>query len=111
MEKDLLLAHDLGTTGNKATLFNTRGELIASAFQPYETFYPHIGWAEQNPEDWWEAFRAATIQLLGESKEDPELLKSAPHVSYVRRLDETNAARNPILRWEKNKGNIGDNNK
>ena len=25
MEKDLILAHDLGTTGNKATLFNTQG--------------------------------------------------------------------------------------
>jgi len=71
MEKDLILAHDLGTTGNKATLFNTKGELVASAFHPYETFYPHIGWAEQNPEDWWKAFRAATVTLLRESKKDP----------------------------------------
>lgn len=68
MEKDLILAHDLGTTGNKATLFNMQGELLASAFQPYETFYPHIGWAEQNPEDWWEAFRLATVDLLGKSR-------------------------------------------
>jgi len=36
-----------------------------------------------------------------EAKENPELLTSAPHVTYVRRLDEVQAARNPILRWEK----------
>ena len=38
-------------------------------------------------------------QIAEEAKTDPEVLKSAPHVSYVRRLDETAAARNPILRW------------
>lgn len=36
-----------------------------------------------------------------EAKENPELLKSAPHLTYVRRLDEVQAARNPILRWGK----------
>ena len=70
MEKDLILAHDLGTTGNKATLFNRQGELLGSAFQPYNTFYPHIGWAEQNPEDWWDAFKAATVDLLKKSRID-----------------------------------------
>jgi glycine dehydrogenase subunit 2 len=36
-----------------------------------------------------------------EARENPEVLKSAPHITYVRRLDETLAARNPVLRWEK----------
>jgi len=36
-----------------------------------------------------------------EAKENPELLRTAPHVTYVRRLDEVQAARNPVLRWEK----------
>ncbi len=38
-----------------------------------------------------------------EARENPELLKNAPHRSYVRRLDETAAARNPILRWQSEK--------
>ncbi|MGB9765052.1 MAG: aminomethyl-transferring glycine dehydrogenase subunit GcvPB [Candidatus Saccharicenans sp.] len=38
-----------------------------------------------------------------EAKENPELLTSAPHVTYVRRLDEVQAARNPVLRWEQKK--------
>ncbi|MBP1712490.1 MAG: xylB [Deltaproteobacteria bacterium] len=71
MEKDLILAHDLGTTGNKATLFNARGELLASSFYAYETDYPHPGWAEQNPEDWWQAFKISTGKLIQDSKVDP----------------------------------------
>jgi len=44
-------------------------------------------------------FIEAMKQIAQEAREDPEILKSAPHVSYVRRLDETTAARNPVLKW------------
>jgi len=42
--------------------------------------------------------------IAREAVETPEVLKSAPHVAPVRRLDETAAARNPVLRWEGPKG-------
>jgi len=45
-------------------------------------------------------FIDAMKQIARESKESPEVVKSAPHTSYVRRLDETAAARQQILRWE-----------
>jgi len=35
-----------------------------------------------------------------EAKENPETLKQAPHYTPVRRLDETLAARKPVLRWK-----------
>ncbi len=38
-----------------------------------------------------------------EAEENPDIVKSAPHKSYVRRLDETMAARNPVLRWSRDK--------
>lgn len=44
-----ILAHDLGTTGNKATLFDAAGATVAIAFEAYETAYPHPNWAEQDP--------------------------------------------------------------
>ena len=44
-------------------------------------------------------FIDAMKKIAQEAKNDPEVLKNAPHDSYVRRLDETSAARNPILRW------------
>jgi len=49
-------------------------------------------------------FIGAMKAIAREAVETPELLKSAPHVSPVRRLDETAAARNPVLRWEEAKG-------
>ena len=62
-----ILAHDLGTTGNKATLFSLDGTLIASALKEYDTFYPQNGWVEQNPEDWWAAVVSSTRDLLEKS--------------------------------------------
>ncbi len=44
-------------------------------------------------------FIEAMKKIAEEAKANPEMLKSAPHASYVRRLDETAAARRPILRW------------
>lgn len=64
-----LLAHDLGTTGDKATLFDSEGRLLASAFAAYPTFYPQPGQAEHDPERWWQAVCNSTRQLLEERPE------------------------------------------
>ena len=61
---EYILAHDLGTSGNKATLFSTEGELIASVTYPYPTSYPYDTWVEQNPEDWWQAVIDTTRTLI-----------------------------------------------
>jgi xylulokinase len=67
-----ILAHDLGTTGNKATLFNAAdGTAAASAFEAYETAYPRPNWAEQDPGDWWRAVRESTRRLLAISNAAP----------------------------------------
>jgi glycine dehydrogenase subunit 2 len=42
----------------------------------------------------------AMKSIAREADEDPELVKSAPHTTRVKRLDETAAARKPILRWK-----------
>ena len=65
-----ILAHDLGTTGNKAHLFDAEGALIGSAFAAYPTAYPQANWAEQDPEDWWQAVCNTTRQLLAECNID-----------------------------------------
>jgi xylulokinase len=61
--KRYLLAHDLGTSGNKATLFTTEGELVKSVTVPYATHYFNNNWAEQDPADWWNAVCASTQSL------------------------------------------------
>jgi glycine dehydrogenase subunit 2 len=49
-----------------------------------------------------DAFIETMIKISQEAKENPEVLKTAPHNTVVRRLDEVRAARTPILRWRKN---------
>lgn len=64
---NFIIAHDLGTTGNKATLYDRDGKLVGAVFHAYATEYAHTGWAEQNPEDWWQAVCQSTRQLLLET--------------------------------------------
>jgi xylulokinase len=59
-----LLAHDLGTSGNKATLFGLDGELVRSVTVEYGTEYSNGNWAEQNPDDWWNAVCLSSRKLL-----------------------------------------------
>ena len=47
-----------------------------------------------------DGFIDALLAIAQEAKDDPELVKKAPHSTPVRRLDEARAARKPILRWE-----------
>jgi xylulokinase len=66
MEK-FILAHDLGTSGNKATLFSLDGKLGASCLYEYPTQYPKQNRAEQNPDDFWKAVCLSTRRLLEEA--------------------------------------------
>lgn len=72
MSTKYILAHDLGTTGNKASLYDSEGQVLASSFYGYGTEYPRVNWVEQNPEDWWKAVCASTNQLLSEARVSPE---------------------------------------
>lgn len=67
MSKNFVLASDLGSGGCKTVILNDLGQVMASASAEYPTFYPHPGWAEQNPADWWAAFVVTTRRVLAES--------------------------------------------
>jgi xylulokinase len=62
-----ILAHDLGTSGNKATLFSEAGQLAGSRVHSYPTSYFNAAWAEQDSADWWRAVRDTTRALVGGS--------------------------------------------
>ena len=51
----MLIAHDLGTTGNKASLHHDDGRLVTSVTVPYPAHFAAGGIAEQDPADWWDA--------------------------------------------------------
>ena len=63
----LIVAHDLGTSGDKASLHDASGRLLASHTETYATDFGPGGHAEQDPADWWTAFCTATLTLLAEA--------------------------------------------
>ena len=67
----MLIAHDLGTTGNKSSLHTDSGELVAAVTVRYPVHYADGGVSEQNPEDWWNAVVEATRRLLDQTGVDP----------------------------------------
>ncbi|MFX1234107.1 MAG: FGGY-family carbohydrate kinase [Promethearchaeota archaeon] len=73
MAKQYILSHDLGTTGNKVVLFDLNLNVIHQLKVDYPIYYPKEGWAEQEPEDYWNAVKESTKNILekgGVDKED-----------------------------------------
>jgi len=69
--QDLILTYDIGTTGNKCTVFDQMGNVIAAVVEPYDTYYPRPGWSEQNPEDFIKSILGGTQRILKQYEIDP----------------------------------------
>ncbi|HVO71835.1 MAG TPA: FGGY family carbohydrate kinase [Aggregatilineaceae bacterium] len=67
MNQEYLLAMDIGTQSARAGLFDTAGNLVASAAQDYDLQMPAPGWAQQDPEYWWKASRRNIRSLLDQT--------------------------------------------
>lgn len=80
--------------------------LIDYGFHPPTIYFPliveealMIEPTETESKETLDSFCDAMIQIAQEAKDDPEILRNAPHITPVSRLDETRAAREPDLRW------------
>jgi xylulokinase len=60
----MIIAHDLGTTGNKASLHSDDGKMLQHCTISYPAHFASGGVAEQNPMDWWNAVGGASKKLL-----------------------------------------------
>ncbi|BAB73510.1 glycerol kinase GlpK [Anabaena sp. FACHB-709] len=49
-----ILALDLGTTGNRAFIFNNAGKIVAQAYKELTQHYPQPGWLEHDAEEIWQ---------------------------------------------------------
>ena len=80
-----LLGYDIGSSSVKASLVNAEsGKCVSSAFFPKteaEIIAVKPGWAEQNPENWWENLKLATQSVLADSRVDAADIK-AIGISY-----------------------------
>jgi glycine dehydrogenase subunit 2 len=80
--------------------------LIDYGFHPPTVYFPlvvrgalMIEPTETETRQTIDAFVSAIENIVREAEENPDLVKSAPHLPRVRRLDEARAARKPRLRW------------
>ena len=101
MSKEYLLGIDFGGGSSKATLLSESGEIVASASSEYPTCYPREGWAEQNPEDSYQAMikNIRSILSLGVNPKGIAAiaLDGATHTAVL--LDEYNKIIRPAIYW------------
>lgn len=82
--------------------------LMDYGFHPPTIYFPlivsgalMIEPTESEPKEELDAFCDAMLAIARECEERPELVRSAPHTTPVRRLEEAKAARQPVLRWRR----------
>lgn len=59
-----ILGIDIGTSACKVAVFEEDGRVLAQANRPYQVYYPEAGWAEQDPEEWWQAICEGIREVL-----------------------------------------------
>ena len=81
--------------------------LIDYGFHPPTIYFPlivsgalMIEPTETETKETLDEFIDAMIKIAKEADENPDMVKNAPHTTQLGRLDETRAARNPVLRWK-----------
>jgi xylulokinase len=97
-----LLGIDIGTSGTKTVLFDLKGNSLASALSEYPLYQPKALWAEQNPEDWWNAVVATVREVIRKSGAKPEDIKGvglSGQMHGLVLLDENNAVLRPSIIW------------
>ena len=76
----ILLGIDLGSSSVKASLLDAEtGRVLGSDFHPRQEMTIHAprpGWAEQSPNDWWDAAKAAIAGAMGQAQIDPHDVKA-----------------------------------
>lgn len=96
------LGIDLGTSSVKIIIMDDEGKVIASESKEYPVFYPEAGWAEQNPEDWWNATKDGIKKLIEKSHIDSSTIKSVGFSGQMHgmvALDNKNEVLMPAILW------------
>ena len=97
-----VLGVDIGSGSVKLTLLQKDGKITATAGCEYPTYYPNVGWCEQDPEDWCRAFRKALEDVLCTANIKAEqieamALDAATHTAVL--LDESLQIIRPAILW------------
>jgi xylulokinase len=99
----MFLGIDVGTGGTRAVLIDRSGAVIASHSSEHAPIHSeHIGWAEQHPDDWWRAAKAAIAGVLvasGFSGSEIEAVGLTGQMHGCVMLDADGEVLRPALIW------------
>ncbi len=108
MHEVVISDRHLKATG--VTTLDVAKRLLDYGFHPPTVYFPLvvkgamlIEPTETETKQTLDEFVDALASISREANDDPEMVKHAPHLTRLRRLDETRAARKPVLRWEPEK--------
>jgi len=62
-----VLGIDCGTQSLRSAVFDLRGNMLGSATRECPVTFPHVSWAEQDANDWWEAAKVTVPEALAEA--------------------------------------------
>lgn len=94
MGKPYIMAIDQGTTGTRVILVNHDGVVVSSAYQEIAQTYPHPGWVEHNPLEYWNT----TMQCIQEA-----MAKAKIGVSQIAGIGITNQRETTVI-WDRDTG-------
>ena len=95
---------DLGTSAVKLLLMNEEGQVKNVTSLEYPLYFPHSGWSEQNPADWWEAVQKGIKILVKDI--DPKEVKGMSFGGQMHGLvvlDENDEVIRPAILWNDNR--------
>lgn len=93
---DYLIGIDIGTSGTKAALFDIDGNVIKSSTAEYGMSQPYNGWAEQDPQDWWNAVQKTLANIWTDGVAGIGL---SGQMHGLVMLDEKNEVIRPAIIW------------
>lgn len=97
-----MIGIDVGTSGVKTIVVNTRGDIVAAATAAYPLYHPKVGWAEQDPEDWWQATLdtlEAVSHALGEQVRQVKAIGLSGQMHGSVFLDKAGNVLRPAILW------------
>ena len=96
----LYIGIDLGTSACKFLLVDDNGAVQNTVTKEYPLFFPHPGWSEQNPADWWNACLAGIPELLeGFDAAEVAGIGAGGQMHGLVALDEHDNVLRPAILW------------
>ena len=96
----LYIGIDLGTSAVKLLLMEPGGKIVKIVSKEYALSFPHPGWSEQNPEDWYEQSVAGLKELLdGQDKSQVAGISFGGQMHGLVILDKEDRVIRPAILW------------